>query len=610
MPDIFNRGGNNNPSVPNVTAPPTAPPPTEPEPPAPSSVPDMNTSPSSFSFQDQKSANGVIPQPTVPFETISLQKVETVDRPAAPPPQTSMPTPDAGDIKLDVLREQEKPRESTPPSFLERFKEGEVPQDEKKSLEEVFSPSEAPRTPEKEPEKPVATERYKMPDLPQSSILAKLLPISLFLIVIGLAIFLGMKFLPQFAGQKKVELTWWGLWEDEKIVKPVIDAYQRQNPNVTIKYVEENKLEYRTRLQSSIARDQGPDIFRFHNTWLPMLTVELSPLPEDLKTKLNFTNTFYPTAYYDLVRSNKIYGIPLMFDGLSLIYNSDIFQNAGLPAPSSWDEVAEDAKKLTVMDEQQNIKVAGITLGNTNVENWSDILGAMLLQNGADPSLPTDTCAKEAIQYYVSFTTGNPKVWDDTMGNSLLAFANGKAAMTIGPSWEIFELKKMNPNLNFKVVLFPQIPGGKRYWASYWAEGVNAKSKNQKEAWDFLMFLSKKENLQMMYTEAAKSSKERLFGEIYPRIDMANLLQDDNLVAPFLTGAKEAKSWYLSGRTYDQGINDRIIKYYEDLINSLNKQEQTVDEALKTVSLGVAQVYKDYDLTIPASNPNCKATSP
>ncbi len=262
------------------------------------------------------------------------------------------------------------------------------------------------------------------------------------------------------------------------------------------------------------------------------------------------------------------------------------------------------------MDEQQNIKVAGITLGNTNVENWSDILGAMLLQNGADPSLPTDTCAKEAIQYYVSFTTGNPKVWDDTMGNSLLAFANGKAAMTIGPSWEIFELKKMNPNLNFKVVLFPQIPGGKRYWASYWAEGVNAKSKNQKEAWDFLMFLSKKENLQMMYTEAAKSSKERLFGEIYPRIDMANLLQDDNLVAPFLTGAKEAKSWYLSGRTYDQGINDRIIKYYEDLINSLNKQEQTVDEALKTVSLGVAQVYKDYDLTIPASNPNCKATSP
>ena len=88
---------------------------------------------------------------------------------------------------------------------------------------------------------------------------------------------------------------------------------------------------------------------------------------------------------------------------------------------------------------------------------------------------------------------------------------------------------------------------------------------------------------------------------------MANLLQDDELVAPFLTGAKEAKSWYLSGRTYDQGINDRIIKYYEDLINSLNKQEQTIDEALKTVSLGVAQVYKDYDLTVPASNPNCKA---
>jgi multiple sugar transport system substrate-binding protein len=611
MPDVFN--ASNPPSANSTDQPSTQsssiePPPVEPVLPTGPSAPQDA---SSFSFQNQgASTDGSIPQPTVPFETISLQKVEEVENAPVKPTAADYNT---GDIKLDVLRDAEKPvtaqaAEPQPSSFLERYKE-EAPPVEKKSLDEVFSPSESLPKEEKKEAVPTQEAGYKMPDLPQSSILSKILPIALFLLVVGLAIFAAMKFLPQFTGAKKVELTWWGLWEDEKNVQVVINNYTREKPNVTIKYVKENPREYRTRLQSVIARDAGPDIFRFHNTWLPMLKTELAAMPEKLKTEINYTNTFYPVTYYDLIRDNKIYGIPLMFDGLAMYYNSDIFQNAGLSVPTNWDEVLNAAKKLTVRD-GENLKVAGIAMGNTNVEHWSDILGIMLLQNGADPSLPTDVCAREAVDYFINFTSGDQKVWDDTLGNSVLAFANGKAAMMVAPSWEAFELKKINANLNFKITAFPQIPGGKRFWASYWVEGVNSKSKNQSVAWDFLMFLSKKETLQLLYTDAAKSSTDRLFGEIYPRQDMVDLVKNDPLVAPYLAGAKESKSWYLASRTFDQGINDRMIKYYEDLVNKLNRKEESTDEALKTVSLGVAQVLKDYGLTQPASNPNCTAKDP
>ncbi len=579
---------------------------------------------SDFSFQENINSNSAGAVPTAPFETISYQTPSS--DPSALKKEgeekvISAANINIGQADLSILKEKEekgvvqKPKEE---SFLERYKISK--EDIKKNtpkIEDQFKPSASPPP---QPQVPVVEKKkaearstaghndsnFQMPSLPKQSFLGKLLPLGLFFLVIALAIFLGMKFLPGLKGTKQVSLTWWGLWEDEKTIAPVILAYKKIKPNVTITYIKKNPKDYRTLLQTQIARDSGPDIFRFHNTWLPMLSVELKPMPEKMKTEINFSNVFYPTAYYDLVRSNQIYGLPLMFDGLALFYNRDILSGAGLQPPETWTETADAARKLTVFDENKNLKVSGLALGNTNVDHWSDILGLMFLQNGADPAFPTDSCAKEALEYFGSFSQGESRTWDDTLGGSTLAFANSRAAMYIAPSWEVFEIKKINPNLNFGISPFPQVAGGKRYWATYWAEGVSSKSKNPEEAWEFLKYLGSKEALQIMFAEATKESKERLFGEIYPRQDMASLIKDDPLVGPFIVGAPQAKSWYLASRTFDDGINDRIIKYYEDTVNKVVRKEQSTEEALKTVSEGVSQVLKDYGISPPSSNPNCQ----
>jgi multiple sugar transport system substrate-binding protein len=588
-------------------------------------MPDLksgNDTSGTFSFQNQTGTDQPAATPTAPFETISYQ---TPNAPTdAKPQEPAVDVVSSGeDIKLDqtdlsILKDkQEKDLGPKTPegSFLDRYKVEETPETpiSSQKIDSMFAPSNAPppltqetatTTPKEEKTQPSG---YQMPDLPKSSIFGKLIPIALFLLVIALAVFLGLKFLPGLSGAKPVELTWWSLWEDEKAVKPAIDAYKKVKPNVTINFIKKNPKEYRMLLQSAIARDAGPDIFRFHNTWVPMLKVELGAMPESLKTSSNFSAVYYPTAYLDLVSNNQIFGVPLMFDGLALYYNTDMLSGAGQRPPAGWTETADLAKKLTVKDEAGNIKISGLAMGNTFVDHWSDILGLMFLQNGADPALPTDGCAAEAFNYFVSFTSDDKtKVWDDTLGSSTLAFANGKAAMYLGPSWEAFEIKKINPALNFGVSSFPQVAGGKRYWATYWAEGVSSKSKNAVAAWDFLMFLSKKESLEQMYAESTKNAKERLFGEIYPRVDMADLVKNDPLVGPFIVGAPQAKSWYLASRTHDDGINDRIIKYYEDAVTSVVKKEQTTEEALKTAALGVAQVLQSYGINPPSVNKNCK----
>jgi multiple sugar transport system substrate-binding protein len=246
--------------------------------------------------------------------------------------------------------------------------------------------------------------------------------------------------------------------------------------------------------------------------------------------------------------------------------------------------------ELTVRDAAGKIQTAGAALGITsNVDHWSDILGLMLLQNGADPANPTNNLAEDTLTFYTLFSRSD-RVWDETLPSSTYYFASGRLAMYFGPSWRVFEIKALNPNLKFRVIPVPQLPGVNLTWASYWVEGVNKKSKYPTEAWEFLKFLSTPEVMQKLYQA---QSKLRLFGEPYSRTDMADLLKKEPYVGVFIEQAPKAKSWYLCSRTSDNGINDKIIKYYEDAVNAVN-EGASPKEALATVAQGVAQVLSQY----------------
>jgi len=215
----------------------------------------------------------------------------------------------------------------------------------------------------------------------------------------------------------------------------------------------------------------------------------------------------------------------------------------------------------------------------------------MMLQNGVDLSAPTGQLAQDALTYYTIFNKTD-HVWDATLPGSTVAFATGKVAMFFGYSWDVFEIKNINPNLNFKVVATPQLPDTEIAWASFWAEGVAKRSDASEEAWQFLEFLSSKEILQKFYQT---QSQARLFGELYPRMDMAGLLSTNSLVLPFINQANKAQTWYLCSRTFDNGLNDRMIKYFEDAVNGVNGGNSPED-MLSTTAQGVSQLLSQYGI--------------
>lgn len=416
----------------------------------------------------------------------------------------------------------------------------------------------------------------------------------LILVVVGFLIFNFI--IPRFPKNKneKVTLTYWGLWEDKQVIQAIISDFERQNPNIKVDYVKQDIKQYKERLTTRIYNGSGPDIFRFHNTWLAVFTNILLPLPTETIKKEDFQKWFYPVVQKDLVKNGAIYGIPLGIDTLSLFVNTESFKAANLGVPKTWDEFSKVARMLTVKDENGRIKNSGAALGTfDNITHAPDIISLLMLQNGADLKNFSSTSQNiiDALNFYTDFAKGENNVWDEKLDPSILAFAKENLSMYFGYSWDVFTIKALNPNLNFAIYPVPHLPGRSTTIASYWAQGISVKSKHQKEALVFIKFLSLKETEQKLFSE---ESKTRLFGEPYGRMDLAENLKENALVYPFVSQAKEADSSFFASDTFDDGLNSQMNAYLGNAVRSI-LGNTSAQSAFETLSKGVAQVLGQYE---------------
>lgn len=395
---------------------------------------------------------------------------------------------------------------------------------------------------------------------------------------------------------ENVKLVFWGLWQDEVIVNEMIKEYQATNPSIEIEYVlMDAKDNYKERVVERIRNGTGPDIFRFHNTWVPMIKEILSVSPNTVYTVEDFKNTFYPVTEKDLTVNGQIVGIPHYIDGLVMLYNKDIIKALGVETPpTTWEELIDIAEKATVYDENKNIITAGVALGTAeNISHFSDILALMFLQNNVDiNNFETDPNAEAVFDTYTGFAISANPVWSAAMDNSVESFASERVAIILTPVYEIDVIRHLNPDLNFGVSQVPQIQGGEsKNIANYWADGVSRGSKNQQAAWDFLKFLSSKESLEKMYQLEVKNG--RSYGNPYSRKDMAELLVQHEYLGAITKDANSLDSLPLISRTYDNGLNDKLINYMKDAINSIFLSTGT-KEALRNMSQGFSQVFTQY----------------
>lgn len=424
----------------------------------------------------------------------------------------------------------------------------------------------------------------------------------LIIIVLILAVLAGVAFwryyptiLAWTLGEKnqQVKLTYWGLWDEEAVMLPLITEYQLTHPNIQISYAKQSAANYRTRLQTQIRAEQGPDIFQIHNSWIPMFLQDITPIPENIFLQKEYSQTFYPVAVDNLTYKGQIYALPLEIDGLAMFYNPQILEGAGVAIPTKWEQFPQAAERLVVRDQLGQTKTAGAALGTTsNVEFWPEIIQLLFLQQPNSSLVsPATREGVEVLNFYTRFLVDpGHKVWDVTLPVSSQMFAEGRLAFYFATSRQIQTIKTANPNLNFQTAAVPQLSERPVGVATFWVESVSKNSKQQKEAWEFLKFLSTKESLVKLNANRVAIGQ---YPRVYPRMDMQSMQLSDPHLGIFVTQAPYYKSWFLSSTIADSGINQEVISAYKQAIDRILQGNDPL-QSLQTTQAQLLEILPRY----------------
>lgn len=514
-------------------------------------------------------------------------------------------------IKVESSRKDNFVEQSAPTDFRQEVTTMELPQmaAETEKTQKKESPFAAQTLGKASQENgPTSVLNYKIGnDLQKKQKKQLFLPILLgglaLIIIAGLAWFFYEKSVQKkqlavavpIAQPEVITLDYWGLWEPSQILTEVLKNFETDNPGISVNYVKQNISGYRQRLETAIATGNGPDVFRYHASWRSYLDGALDAMPETVMTSDQFGKSFYPVIKEQLSDADEqIKGLPLMYDGLALLYNKDLYQQAGLEAPKTWAEFKSNARLLTKYGANGYIETSGAAMGlANNIDFATDIVGLLMAQtllsadSTADLINPDAQTVADVLTYYTSFyNEEGKKTWDETFDNSTLAFARGETAMILAPSWIIHDVLATNPNLNIGVAALPQLDLGQPVdWATYWVEGVNANSSRKLAAWKLLKYLSSAPVLEQLYQEQAML---RDFGEIYPRQEMADLLANDTYIQPYLLNANKAIGIPFNDKTFDEALNDENKKLTLAIIDQLTVDKKSNTDLIKTAEKLIA----------------------
>jgi multiple sugar transport system substrate-binding protein len=136
----------------------------------------------------------------------------------------------------------------------------------------------------------------------------------------------------------KEQISYW-LWDANQLpaYTECATAFQKTNPNVTVKIEQYGWADYWSKLTTSLVSGDAPDVFTDHLNYYPTFAEKNQILAiDDMVAKDGVKTDIYAKGLADLWvgRDGKRYGLPKDFDTVALFYNAKMLKDAGVDAAS------------------------------------------------------------------------------------------------------------------------------------------------------------------------------------------------------------------------------------------------------------------------------------
>ncbi|MFB9277100.1 ABC transporter substrate-binding protein [Cohnella cellulosilytica] len=298
------------------------------------------------------------------------------------------------------------------------------------------------------------------------------------------------------ASGNPVKLKMWGGVPPESGPQAVVDNWNKEHPDIQVEYVRfVNDDEGNLKLDTAMMTGQDVDLFVNYTISQTAKRVEAG-LALDLSAFADYNiGEKMGSDAESWTIDGKYYGVPTTKSPFFVALNKEALEAAHLPIPTdwTWDDLREYAKKLktgdgygfiqhtepyvdpidSVLSQEGYTKSDGTSnLDHPLVRKWLETLNAMMHEDGSTPPLGEQLTSKMPVEQ---------------------EFLSGKVPMLNIGAWLLRSSNNFTDFPRDFTVAFAPVPRLADSASDYVTRGglgdyisINAKSKNQAAAWEFL----------------------------------------------------------------------------------------------------------------------------
>jgi ABC-type glycerol-3-phosphate transport system substrate-binding protein len=299
------------------------------------------------------------------------------------------------------------------------------------------------------------------------------------------------------ASNEPVTITVWDYYGEATPIKPLIEGFQKENPNITVQY---EALDWDTTLEKLNVVTTGgtpPDVVTTDMTWIPKFAAlggftDLKPLSGGKLNGVAWDQAYTPGGLEAITYNDQIVAALYDFDVYALYYRADLLEQKGLKVPTTWAELADVSAKLAEGDKYLYQWLPETFHGS----QW-------IYENGGDLLSPDNKTvvfnSPEAVAgiqaYYDLLTSKSAIYWGADQGERIQGLKDGRIAMFSDGPYNMGIMKSAAPEMagQWRVALHPY---GKQPGSYLGGTGlvIPTGSKQKEAAWKFIEYAMRLEN--------------------------------------------------------------------------------------------------------------------
>ena len=243
----------------------------------------------------------------------------------------------------------------------------------------------------------------------------------------------------------------------------LVAQYEKQTgQKISTLYVNsDNTLQ---KVLTAVRGGSPPDIAYLYGSWAPNVAeipqvVDLTKVVQ--RPGVNW-NDFWEGERAVATVNGKVIGIPALVDNLAVVYNKQLFAQAGIAPPGpdwTWSEFIADAKKLTDASKKQ-FGTAYVTPGTEDtVWHWEPLLwqagGQLLTPDNKKAAFDSAAGLASLNTLRQMAVTDKSMYLDQSDSTYANLFNSGKIGMLVTGPWDLSQFT----NIKYGVQVMPSYPG-------------------------------------------------------------------------------------------------------------------------------------------------------